>query len=39
MLGVIGLLVPEFYIFPGLQAGATAANNFNAVTPCITLTN
>ena len=31
MLGVAGLIVPEFYTFPQLKAGVTAASNFNAV--------
>ena len=37
MLGVIGLLVPEFYTFPQLTAGAYPAANFNAVRsrPCL----
>ena len=33
MLGVLGLLVPEFYTFPQLTAGAYPAANFNAVRP------
>jgi hypothetical protein len=31
MLGVLGLLVPEFYTFPQLKAGAFPADNFDAV--------
>ena len=35
MLGVLGLLVPEFYTFPQLTAAAYPAANFNAVRPSL----